>query len=774
MRNKLFDILKTISEIIAYNDDAKLVLAETVKALAKGLHSKVCSVYVFEKDQNALVLTATHGLKKGSIGKVQMKSGEGLTGICFRDNIIINITNPEDHPDFKYFEFTGEKIYKSYLSIPLIVAGKCLGILVIQGDTPEKFAEDIVDTAKSISTQLASIILNSDLLTALASNSSDEISYPTLKNNSETSQTINGVAGNTGIAIGKALIFQASDILNKIISSKTDSPDEEFKILLKALAITKKKIISLEEKALAQISEADASIFYAHLLFLEDKALLTEIKTSIIDRRRTAEYSIKLVFQEYKKRFSLLKNEYFKDKIMDLKDALIRLIITVNSLKRNSTHNEDIDFAESQHYILIAKELLPSDLLKLPANNIKGIICEKGGVAAHIAILARAFDIPALLKTPNITNIVNKDDDIILDCFTETAYIRPDKKIKKQFKDIIKFRLEAEEKLNPDNKPAITLDKKNIQLNANIALVNEVTLLEKYGADGIGLYRTEFLYMIRDRLPSEREQYKIFSKILKEAKDKTVTIRLLDVGADKPLPYLDTPNEDNPALGIRGIRFLLNNKDILRSHLRAILRAGVHGKLKILIPMISNSEEIIHLKEILISVRDELISKNLNCSTNYELGMMLEVPSALFDIENMIHEIDFVSIGTNDLLQYIFASDRTNEVLPNKFLPIHPIFLKILKDLGNIFANYPNKKLSLCGEIAGNVHAIPYIIGAGIFELSMPPKFIPAVKEVINSIHYEESKRLLDTAIAFNNTDSTLHLVNEFFKHSNLKKFIKK
>ncbi|MCP4178165.1 MAG: GAF domain-containing protein [bacterium] len=378
MINKLFDILKNISDIIATTSDTKSVLAETVKALAKGLHAKVCSVYVFEKDQNVLVLTATHGLRRESIGKVKMKSGEGLTGICFRDNEILNIINPENHPGFKYFESTGEEVYKSYLSVPLTIAGKCLGIIVIQGNKPEKFTEDIVDTTKSISTQLASLILNTNILAALASNPTEEINHNSLADKSNISLTINGISGNTGIAVGKALIFQASNILNEIISAKTDSPNEEFTILLKAIAITKKKIIALEEKALSQISEADASIFYAHLLFLEDKTLLNEIKTGIIDKKRTADYSIKRVFQEYKKRFSLLKNEHFRDKIMDLKDALIRLIITVNSLKKNSTHNEDVDFAESQHYILIAKELLPSDLLKLPANNIKGIICEKG------------------------------------------------------------------------------------------------------------------------------------------------------------------------------------------------------------------------------------------------------------------------------------------------------------------------------------------------------------------------------------------------------------
>ncbi|HJO94489.1 MAG TPA: phosphoenolpyruvate--protein phosphotransferase [Victivallales bacterium] len=774
MINKLFDILKNISDIIANNSDTKSILGETVLTLAKGLDAKVCSVYVFDKDMDALVLTATHGLKKESIGKVKMKSGEGLTGICFRDNEILNIINPENHHDFKYFASTGEEIYKSYLSVPLVIAGKCLGILVIQGDEPKKFTENIVDTARSISTQLASLILNTDILTALANNPSEKDNYNSSPNIPDISQTISGISGNTGIAIGKALIFQSSNILNDIVPSKTDTPDKELTVLSNAITITKKKIIALEEKALTQISEADASIFYAHLLFLEDKTLLNEIKRGITTKKRTAEYSIKRVFNEYKKRFSLLKNEDFKDKIMDLKDVLIRLIITLNSLKKNNIYSEDIDFTESQNYILIAKELLPSDLLKLPANNIKGIICEKGGVAAHIAILARAFDIPALLKTPNITNIANKDDDIILDCFTETAYIRPDQKIKTGFNDIIKSRLQSAQNSKVDTQPAITLDNKNIKLNANLALVNEVSLLQKYGADGIGLYRTEFLYMIRDRLPSEREQYQIFSKVLKEAKGKTVTIRLLDVGADKPLPYIHTPYEDNPALGNRGIRFLLNNDSILRSHLRAILRAGRHGKLKILIPMISNKEEIIRLKEILVSVRDKLIAQNSQFSTDYELGIMLEVPSVLFDIENMISEVDFVSIGTNDLLQYIFAADRTNEVLPNKFLPLHPIFLKVLKNIGSIFANYPDKELSLCGEIAGNVYAVPYILGAGIYEFSMPPKFIPLVKEVINSIRYEDSKRLLDTAITFNNTDSTLNLIDEFFKINNLTKFIKK
>jgi len=750
MDSKLLIILSRISEIIADGQDYEKVLSKIVRLLSENLGVDVCSVYAYEEKEKKLILAATCGLNKSSVGEVRMAPGEGLTGTSFSTRTVINTANPEKRLEFKYFPDTGEKKFKSFLAAPLLVGGKCLGVLTIQKLENRKFPPPVLEMVKTLATQLANLILNSKMLHDLSLDGKNGKTSPPIKKEGQI--ILRGTAANCGITSGKAFIFEGRDFFQTISHEVHSDSSRELHILEKAIPLAKQKTVELEERALKMISEADASIFYTHLLFLEDTLLISRIKKEITDNNHSAEFSIKLIFQDYQKKFRHLGDETFRDKVMDLKDVLLRLVEAIRIVRLGNVESKKNPSLKSGQ-ILFASEILPSDLLRLPTENISGIVCEKGGITAHVAILARALNIPALMGVKDVIKQLNNDDNVILDCHAEIVYIRPGSHISSHFDDNVK--LNAERLSDINNAPLATSDGKEITIRGNISLICETSLLKDYGANGIGLYRSEFLFMIRDRVPSEDEQFRVFSRIMREAGSGDVAIRVLDIGGDKPLPYLNFPNEDNPALGVRGIRLLLSRPEILKTQIKAILRAGAEaeGKLKIIFPMISDISDLIEIKGILHEVKAELDETSVKYSKNAKMGIMLEVPSLLFSLDEIIKNVDFISIGTNDLLQYTFAADRSSEVLAYKYNCLHPVFLKIIKIIADTFAAHPGKQLSICGEMAGKQEAVPLLIGAGINELSMTPRQIPLIKRVIRKYSTDECKALLEKAFQYESAE---------------------
>ncbi len=761
MIDKLLNILKDISEIIAENNDCNQALTEIVNLLAKDLDVNVCSIYVHNKQNNTLVLSASFGLK--DISNISMNVGEGLTGTSFETRKILNINEPKKHPKFKFFKNSGEKLFKSYLAVPLSVGGVCVGIIVIQRENAEKFDNYTTDMVKSLSTQLGNLILNTQIIKEL----SEKSTKPKNIVKEGLSLNVRGIPANNGIAKGKAYIFESRNYFKEIYHQTHSDVKKELDIFDKAIKLSIQKTLDLENKALSLISEADASIFNVHLLFLEDKSLINTIKKEISENDHSIEFSIKIAYNEYKKRFKKLKDSSFRDKIMDIKDTLLRLVESTKEIRFGSNnpllHLTNIVSPR----ILIAAELLPSDLIRMPIDNIAGIICEKGGITAHVAILAKALDIPALLGVKNITQNVKKYDEVLLDCFTGLAYIRPDKTIKDEFKEMTIGRPLAG---NIDLTPAITTDGIRINLRGNVSLVCEIDKLKEYGAEGIGLYRTEFLYMIRDHLPSEQEQINVYSKILQSSGGEPVTLRVLDCGSDKPIPYFSSIKEDNPALGNRGTRLLLSNEDMFITHLRAILRAGVYGNLKLNFPMISSLQELQYIKLILKKVEEQLHEENIEHSENYEIGIMVEVPSVALSLDKFLPHIDFISIGTNDLLQYLYAADRGNDSVSQLSEFFEPFFLKILFDMGHTMKKYPNKSISICGEIASNANAIPFLIGAGIYDLSITLKLIPNIKKTIKLFSVEECENIIKKAIQMQSASEVKQFIEQIVQDKNNKK----
>ncbi len=765
MLSKILTILRKISKIIAENDDQSQVLDEIVKVLSKNLDSEVCSIYVYDDEENDLLLTATCGLNQDLVGKVRLKPGEGITGTAFKAGEIINISNPEKHPKYKFVKGSGEEKYKSFLAVPLTVGGRCVGVLNLQNTDSTPFSLSITDVVRSVCTQIANLIISSKMLKVLATDSE-----PGAKEFSRRQKQVivRGVSANTGIANGTAVIYAKRDYFAEIIPEKTAGDTKEILLFEHAIKAARKETAELGKKAVSLISEADASIFDVHILFLDDKTLLDAVKQKISEGYNV-ESSLKLVNDDYQKRFSRLQDQIFREKALDLKDVLLRIFKIVRSI-RGAEMKSDIEIEQLRQIVFI-NELLPSDLFRMPIDKIAGIVCEKGGATAHVAILAKALNIPAIMGAKDAISMVKANDEVILDCHSEIVYIRPSENVREHFRDLISLK-EREPEDSMLDQPSVMEDGTEISLRGNISLISETAILKRYGAKGIGLYRTEFLFMIREYMPSEDSQYQVYSKIFKEIKGEDVTIRVLDIGADKPLPYVKIPQEDNPVLGWRGIRVLLSQKELFKNQLRAILRAGAQGRLKILFPMVSCVSQMIETRQILAEVESDLHAKNIPHSENYKVGMMLEVPSVIFSIEEFLEYVDFMSIGTNDLLQYSFAVDRGNEMVSGLFNPLHPSFLKIISHIGHVFKSYPGKGLAMCGEMAGNPNAVPFIIGAGIRDLSMGPKNIPSVKRVLRNYTVKECEDLLDKVVSLHNPESVECVVKQSFSQKGLKSLL--
>jgi len=760
MPDKVLKILRRVSEIIAENERIDAMLAEIVRLLADNLQVSVCSIYAWDNRTGTLVLRAAHGLNPACVGQFRVKPEEGITGWCFQQQQIINIADAQSHPRFRTTPEIGEDPYRSFLAVPLISGGRCAGILNLQSPRPRRFRPGAVDMVRSLSSQLANLLFNATLLAELAT---EEDPSPVAAAAGQV--MLRGVAANPGLAIGRATLLDNIDRFTEIHPAYHTDVARELLLLENALRQARQETMDLERQATALISEADSSIFNVHLLFLEDQTILDAIRRRIFEDRCAVEYAIKLVNDDFQARFARLGSEIFREKSMDLKDVLLRLLKAARQ-RRDIAEAPAAALPAVQQQIIVTRELLPSDLFRLPPDRIAGIICEKGGATAHVAVLAKALKIPAIMGVSGVIAETHEGDEVILDGAAEVVYLRPQPEVQRQFQELWRVRRQLD--ASPDPAPARLRGGGEIAVRANLSLVGETALLAIHGARGIGLYRSEFLFMVRDNLPDEDLQFRVFSKIVKGAGGEQITIRTLDVGSDKPLPYLPHPREDNPALGWRGIRFLLDRSDILKSQLKAILRAGASAPIRILFPMVANRDEVLQLRQAINDAETELHAKSIDHAASYQVGIMIEVPAAVFGLETLLKYVDFISIGSNDLFQYTFAIDRGNDKVAAAFQFFHPVFLNIISRIVNTVSAVPNKEVAICGEMAGNPMAVPLLIGAGIADLSMAPLQIPQVKRVIRAFSRQECRQLFATALHTETPEAVADLIRHAFAEKQL------
>ena len=566
---------------------------------------------------------------------------------------------------------------------------------------------------------------------------------------------LKGIAGSKGIAIGKVLIYEKDKILisNNLINE--DQVDSELDRLQKAIADSKRQISAIKEKASKEMGEDKAQIFEAHLMILEDPVILDEIKKLISQSKNNAVYAVNKIIDKYASIFAELEDAYLRERGADIKDVGNRLLSNLTGCENNPFNNLE------EEVIIAAHDLTPSDTAQLSKNYILGFATEVGGKTSHTAILANTLGICAVLGVENLTRIVKTGDYLILDGFEGKIIVNPSNKQieeylnQKQEFDAFKNNLSKLTKL-----PAVTTDGKRIEIAGNIGKPEDIAAVIKNGGEGVGLFRTEFLYINRDEQPSEEEQFQEYKKVAESVNGKPVIIRTLDIGGDKQVECLRIQEEQNPFLGYRAIRLCLDQRDIFKAQLRAILRASIYGQVLIMFPMIADVMEVRAAKDVLEEVKSELKGRNIQFDENIKVGIMIEIPSAAITADIIAPEVDFFSIGTNDLCQYTLAVDRTNEKLSYLYQPFHPSILRLIKHVINS-SHEQGKFTGMCGEMAGDSLAALLLVGMGIDELSMNSSSIPHVKNIIRNISYEQAAEITSQALKLSSSDEIINFLKE-------------
>ncbi|MBU3130320.1 phosphoenolpyruvate--protein phosphotransferase [Clostridium tagluense] len=548
-----------------------------------------------------------------------------------------------------------------------------------------------------------------------------------------------GIGVSPGIVIGKVLLKEEK----KIIIEKKDiiNYEDEVKRYKVAMENSKSEIQDIYNNVLKSMGEKEATIFEAHLMILEDPEMLQQIEKKIQDDKVNAEWALKEISEMFIAMFDAMDNEYMKERAADIKDVTARLMKKLLNI-------EDVNFAQlANEVVIVARDLTPSDTSQIDKKKVLGFITEIGGRTSHSAIMARTLEIPAIVAVKDIASIVKNGDLIVFDGEEGLIYINPEEKIVKLYEEKKEEYNKSQKELDLlIGKESITTDGIKVELSANIGTPKDLESVLNNDGEGIGLYRSEFLYMDRTSAPTEQEQYEAYKEVAQKMKNKPVVIRTLDVGGDKELDYLNLPSEMNPFLGYRAIRVCLDKVDIFKTQLRAILRASAYGNIKIMFPMISSIEELRAAKAILEEVKNDLHKENIAFNEKLEVGIMIEIPAAAIISDLFAREVDFFSIGTNDLIQYTTAVDRMNEKISHLYNPFHPALLRLVKMVIDN-AHKENKWVGMCGEVAGDPKLIPVLIGMGLDEFSMSPISILRARGIIRNISQEKMRDLAQQVV---------------------------
>jgi len=713
-----------LNGIFVDSSSLEAFLQKIVEMVAAHMHSEVCSIYLFDEVEQKLVLKANKGFNPTAVGTIQLDLGEGLTGIALKEMRPISERNASKNPGYRYFPEIGEESYESFLAVPILHGLTRIGAIVIQNIQMNYFDEEDIKALRAITAQMANTIEMAKLLMSLE----DQSSFKSEKAPEKDLKFLQGKVGAEGFAVGHAVILDQTLLtpaVEKMVLKKTYSLDD----FHKAVHLAEAQLETLQEQIEEDFSDVATLIFAAQILMLKDKAFIGAIEKWIEQGKHPVE-AISQTVDGYVRVFEGLTNTYLREKKQDVQDIGRRIL---NNLIGVNEKNSEL-----MNSIIIAHEVYPSDIIKLFSQGVKGLVLLSGGIASHLSILSRSLGMPLIIAGEKRLLQVPDGTRILIDGEQGDVHINPPKEIeavyrKKEEDKAVLYK--ADKKIQ---KETFTKDGKKIKLLANINLLDDAVIAKKMNSEGIGLYRTEFPFLVRSNFPSEEEQYIIYKKLTDIMKGQEITFRTLDIGGDKIISYYDYGAEKNPFLGMRSIRFSLRHKDVFIAQLRAILRAGVGAELKIMFPMISSLDELLESKNIVRACMEDLKKEQILYNPNPKIGMMVELPAVLEIINELAQEVDFFSIGTNDFIQYMLAVDRTNERISDIFLPHHPAILRALKKIVDA-AKYNVINVSICGDMVHNVQYIPYLLGIGIREFSLDARRLPKIQNFIGNIDLTEA-----------------------------------
>lgn len=757
MSNMQLDTLRRIVQEINASVSLHDSLDIMVNHVAEAMHVDVCSIYLLDERNKRYVLMASKGLKPEAVGHVSLSVGEGLVGLVGNREEIVNLDNAPKHERFAYLPETGEELFNSFLGVPVMYRRKVMGVLVVQNKEPQDFSEAAESFLVTLCAQLSGVIAH-----AHAVGNIDVFRKPT---SGSSYKTFQGVSGAGGIALGRAIVLYPPADLAAIPDREAEDISDELDLLDQAIAAVRLEIQSLDEKMQDSLMSEERALFSVFLRMLDENALPSEIKDHI-RAGSWAQGAVRKVIDKHVALFAQMEDDYLRERVSDLKDLGRRILACLQ--EADSSHRE-----LSLDSILIGEEISTAALVELPVDKIAAIVTSEGAANSHMVIVARALGIPTVVGVTELPITTLDDIEMIVDAYQGRVFVNPPRRLRQRYKEVQKEEEQIAKDLKQyETKDAVTPDGISIPLFVNTGLMIDVVRGVQRGAKGVGLYRSEIPFMLRERFPGEEEQRAIYRQQLSHFANKPVIMRTLDIGADKDLPYFSI-EEENSALGWRGLRFTLDHPEIFSAQIRAMLKASIGlNNLHILLPMVtsvSEVEEVLYLLERdWLAVQEEEQVK----ITKPKIGIMVEVPSVLLQIGEFAELVDFFSVGSNDLTQYLLAVDRNNPHVANVYSHFHPSVLRALNRLVEDCHIY-QKPVSVCGEMAGDPLSAILLMAMGFNTLSMSSSNILRVRKAICHVPMSDAKQLLDDVLHMNNPLVIKSWLEHYFKTHGLADMVK-
>jgi phosphotransferase system, enzyme I, PtsP len=713
-------LLRRLREVMAEPETAQVKLDKIVMIIAANMVAEVCSIYVM-RPGNVLELYASEGLKPEAVHKSKLKSGEGIVGVIAEQAIGLNLSDAQHHPSFKYLPETGEEIYQSFLGVPVMRGGAVIAVLVVQNRTKRNYSEEEEEALQTTAMVLAEVIASGELQEVarevaidVAHMRSHNLRYETLAE---------------GIALGQVVLHEPRVEIHNLIA---ESIPDELKRLEAAIQQLRAQVDELLDGSDAMRATDYSDVLETIRMFAHDKGWVNRLRDAV-QTGLTAEAAVERVQTDNRARMMRMHDEYLRERMHDLDDLSNRLLRILTGAVATASRTD-----LPQNAIVVARNMGPAELLDYDRSKIRGVILEEGGKTSHVAIVARALGIPGIGLAEGLIDLVDPGDNIIVDGGTGEVFVRPSQELEKAYGEKVRFyaRKQAQYAALRDL-PAITKDNFSVELNINAGLIVDLPHLHDSGAAGVGLYRTELQFMMAQRFPRLSSQVRHYQQILEQAKGKPVVFRTLDIGADKTLPYLRQPREENPALGWRSIRMALDRPALLRLQIRAMLMAGAGENVKIMFPMIADVDEYLQAKAAVDKEIAYLTARKHELPKSLKIGVMIEIPSLIWQLDHLLPLVDFASIGSNDLVQFLFASDRGNPKLAGRYDPLSPAALSAMRMIVEKGRQH-GKKVTLCGELGGRPLEAMGLVGIGMSSMSMVPSGVGPVKAMIRTLDQQK------------------------------------
>jgi phosphotransferase system enzyme I (PtsP) len=721
-------LLKRLRELMAEPLEPQERLDQIVRQIAQNMVAEVCSVYVLRSD-GVLELYATEGLNPGAVHLAQLKMGQGLVGTIAASARPLNLSDAQSHPAFTYLPETGEEIYHSFLGVPILRTGRALGVLVVQNRASRTYREDEVEALETTAMVIAEMVATGEL---------KKLTKPGLELDLSRPVAIEGASFGEGIGLGYVVLHEPRIVVTNLLN---EDSEHELGRLAEALGSLRISIDDMLSRREISMEGEHREVLETYRMFAHDRGWVRKLEEAIRNGL-TAEAAVERVQSETKARMIRLTDPYLRERMHDFDDLANRLLRQLTGygakLSASSFPNDAI---------VVARAMGAAELLDYPRQNVRGLVLEDGAVTSHVVIVARAMGIPVVGQAAGAVALAENGDAIIVDGDDARVHLRPLSDLQRSYEEKVRFRARRQEQYRALRAvEPVTRDGRHINLQMNAGLLVDLPHLNESGASGIGLFRTELQFMIASTMPKAEEQEAFYRNVLKQAGGRPVTFRTLDIGGDKVVPYFRAAEEENPALGWRAIRLSLDRPGLLRTQLRAMLRAAAGADLRLMLPMVTEVSELKEVRDLLQKEiqRQSKIGEQL--PKKLQFGAMLEVPALLWQMDELMAEVDFVSVGSNDLFQFAMAVDRGNARVSDRFDTLGRPFLRILRDI--VRAGERNDtSVTLCGEMASKPISAMALMGIGFRSVSMSPAAIGPVKSMLLSLDAGKLEALLMPAV---------------------------